>query len=60
MENLMHQSLRGNVHKLFDCIKTPLKRFLRCLAFHRKKIQLFYLHKRANPGSASEILNHQP
>ena len=25
--NLAHQSPRGNMHKLFDCIRTPLKRF---------------------------------
>ena len=25
--NLEHQSSREKMHKLFDCIKTPLKRF---------------------------------
>ena len=60
MDNLAHQSLGGNMHKLFDCIKTPLKRILCCLAFHRKKIRLCYLHTRTNPESASEIFNHQP
>ena len=25
--NLAHQTLRGNIHKVFDCIRTPLKRF---------------------------------
>ena len=38
MEYLADQSRRRNMHKLFDCIKTPLKRFLHCLAFHRKGI----------------------
>ena len=58
-DSLAHQSPRGNMHKLFDCIKTPLERFLPCLAFHRKDIQLFHLHKRINSGSGPEILNHQ-
>ena len=53
-ENLAQQSPRGNMHKLFDCINTPLKRFLPCLAFHRKEIQLCHLHKSTNPGSATE------
>ena len=52
--NLVHQSPRGNMDKLFDCIKTPLKRFLACLTFHRKEIRLYHLHKRTNPGCASE------
>ena len=25
MENLAHQSSQGNMHELFDCIKTPLR-----------------------------------
>ena len=33
-ENLAHLSPRENIHKLFDCIKTPLKYFLPYLAFH--------------------------
>ena len=28
--NLAHQSPRGNMHKLFDCIRTPRKLFLAC------------------------------
>ena len=39
-ENLAQLSPRGNIHKLSDCIKTPLKYFLPCLAFHMP------LHKR--------------
>ena len=39
-ENLAHLSPRGNIHKLSDCIKTPLKYFLPYLAFHMP------LHKR--------------
>ena len=50
--NLADQSPRGNMFKLFDCIKTPLRRFLACLTFHRKEILLCHLHKRTNPGSA--------
>ena len=50
-ENLAHQSPRGNMHKLFDCTRTPLKRLLACLTFHRKEIQLRHLHKRTNPES---------
>ena len=52
---LAHQSPRGNMLKLFDCIRTPLKRFLACLTFHRKEIRLRHLHKRTNPGSAPGI-----
>ena len=37
-EILAHQSPRGNMHKLFDCIKTPLKRVLPCLGLHKKEI----------------------
>ena len=33
--NLAHQSPRGNMHKFFDCIRTPLKHFLVCLTFYR-------------------------
>ena len=51
MGNLAHQSPRGNMHKLFDCIRTPLKHFLVILTFHRKEIGLRHLHKRTNPGS---------
>ena len=58
-ENLIHLSSWENTHKLFDCIKTPLKHFLPCLAFHRKEIRLCHLYKRTKPGSAPEILNHQ-
>ena len=47
--NLAHQSPRGNMHKLFDCIRTPLKRFLASLAFHRKEIGLHHLHKKNEP-----------
>ena len=54
--NLAHQSPRGNMHKLFDGIKTPLKRFLACLTFHRKEVRLRHLHKRTNPGSAPALL----
>ena len=42
--------LRG-MRKLFDCIKTPLKRFLTCLTLHRKEMQPRHLHKKTNPGS---------
>ena len=58
--NLAHQSSRGNMHKLFDCIRTSLKSFLVCLTFHRKEIRLHHLHKRTNPGSAPEssLLNN--
>ena len=52
--NLAHQSPRGNIHKLFDCISTPLKRFLACLTFHREEIRLRHLHKRTNTRSAPE------
>ena len=38
-ENFVHQSPRGNMHKLFDYIRTALKRFLACLTFHRKEIE---------------------
>ena len=58
-EILAHQSPPGNMHKLLDCIKTSLKRFLPCLGLHRKEIRLCHLDKRTNPGSAPEILNHQ-
>ena len=50
--DLAHQSPRGNMHKLFDCIRTPLKRFLAILTFHKKEIELRHLDKRTNPGSA--------
>ena len=56
--NLTHQSPRENMHKLFDCIRTPLKRFLACLIFHRKEVRLSHLHKRKNTGSAPESINH--
>ena len=42
--------LRG-MRKLFDCIKTPLKRFLTSLTLHRKEMQPRHLHKKTNPGS---------
>ena len=48
----VHQSPQGNMHKLFDCMKTPLKHFLACLTFHRKEIWLCDLHKRTNLRSA--------
>ena len=48
--NVAHQSPRGNMYKLFDCIKTPLKRFLACLKFYKKEIRLCYLHKSTNSG----------
>ena len=51
-ENFVHQSPRGNMHKLLDCIRTALKRFLACLTFHRKEIRLRHLYKRTKPGSA--------
>ena len=35
--DLSHKSPRRNMHKLSDCIKTPLKSFLACLTFHWKK-----------------------
>ena len=47
-ENVAHQSPRGNMHKLFDCIRAPLKRFL----FHRKERRLRQFHERSNTGSA--------
>ena len=50
--NLAHQNPRGNMHRLFDCIKTPLKRFFAGLTFHRKEIRLRHLHKRTNSRSA--------
>ena len=40
------------MHKLFDYISTPLKRFLACLAFHMEEIRVRHLHKRTNTGSA--------
>ena len=43
---LAHQSPQGNMDKLVDCIKTPLKRFLPCLAFRRTEIRLSHLYKR--------------
>ena len=46
-----------NIHKLLDCIRAPLKRFLACLTFHRKEIRLRHLHKRSNPGSAPVTSN---
>ena len=54
--NLAPQSPRGNMHKLSDCIRTPLKRFLACLPFHRKKIRLRHLHKRTSTESAPVIV----
>ena len=54
--NLAPQSPRGNMHKLSDCIRTPLKRFLACLTFHRKKIRLRHLHKRTSTESAPVIV----
>ena len=41
---------------LYNCliVRTPLKRFLACLTFHRKEIGLRHLHKRTNPGSTPE------
>ena len=42
------------MHKLFDCLLTPLKLFLACLTFHRKEIRLRHLHKRTNPGSSPD------
>ena len=56
--DLAHQSPRGNMHKLFDCIRTPLKRFLAILTFHRKEIELRHLHKRTNPGSAPACVRY--
>ena len=53
--NLAHQSTRGNMHKLFDCIKTPLKRFAACLIFHRKEIRFCNSYKKTNPGSDPEV-----
>ena len=53
--NLTHQGPRGNMHKLFGCISTPLKRFLACLTFHTEEIRLRHLHKRTNTGSAPDI-----
>ena len=35
--NLAQKSPGGNMHKLFDCIRIPLKSFLAYLTFHRKK-----------------------
>ena len=49
--NLAHQSPRGNMHKVFDYIRTPLKTFLACLRFHMKEIRLRHFHKKTNPGS---------
>ena len=46
--NLAHQNPRGNMYKMFDCIRTPLKRFSTCLTF---QIRLRHLHKRTNTGS---------
>ena len=54
--NLENQSPLENMHKLFDCITTPLKRFSACLIFHRKEIQLRHLHKRTNTKSAHEYI----
>ena len=51
----LSQSPRGNMHKLFDCIRTPLERFLACLTFHKKEIRLRHLHKRTNTGPAPEF-----
>ena len=53
--NLTHQGPRGNMHKLFGCISTPLKRFLACLTFHTEEIRLRHLHKRTNTGAAPDI-----
>ena len=50
----LSQSPRWNMHKLFDCIRTPLGRFLACLIFHKKEIRLRQLHKRTNTGSAPD------
>ena len=52
--NLAHQSPRGNMYKLFNCISTPLKRFSACLIFHREEIRLRHLHKRTNTGPAPD------
>ena len=53
--NLAHQSPRGNMHKFFDCIRTPLKGFSPCLKFHSMETRLRHLHKRTNPGFAPEL-----
>ena len=37
MGNLVHKSLRWNMHKLFNCIRKPLESFLACLTFHGKE-----------------------
>ena len=39
-QELQNKSPRGNMHKLFDCIRTPLKIFLACLTFLMKKYDL--------------------
>ena len=52
----LSQSPRGNMHKLFDCIRTPLERFLAFLTFHQKEIRLHHLHKRTNTWSAPGFL----
>ena len=49
---LAHHSPRRNMQKLFNCIRTPPKRFLTCLTFKMKDIRFRHLHKRTNPGSA--------
>ena len=54
MGNFAYQSPRGNMHKLFDFMKTPLKHFLACLTFQRKEIRLCHLHKKMNPASAPD------
>ena len=48
---LAHHSPRRNMQKLFNCIRTPPKRFLTCLTFQRKEIRFRHLYKRTNPGS---------
>ena len=46
------------LHKFFDCIRTPLKGFSPCLKFHSMEIRLRHLHKRTNPGFTPELWNH--
>ena len=54
--NLTFQNPRKKMHKLYDCIKTPLKLFLTCLTFHREEMQFLHLHKRTNTGSAPDFV----
>ena len=54
MGNFAYQSPRGNMHKVFHFMKTPLKHFLACLTFQRKEIRLRHLHKKMNPASAPD------